>query len=146
MSHTDSGLVGGRSDCHSSASSLDFHNITATGTSLNSNEIIRYDGDLRASVRHGKGNLKFRGGAEYDGQWLHGRMAGHGTYRWPDAMVYEGEWEAGLRSGNGTLTLPNGERLNSIISGSRDPQSLVSFFFAENPSHKTLEYISLPNR
>lgn len=56
------------------------------------------------------GKLKFRGGAEYDGQWLQGRMAGHGTYRWPDAMVYQGQWEAGLRSGKGTLTFPNGER------------------------------------
>lgn len=121
----------GRSACHSSA----------TGTYLYNNKIIRYNGDLRAGVRHGKGKLKFRGGAEYDGQWLHGRMAGHGIYRWPDAMVYEGQWEAGLRSGKGTLTLPNGERWPIHFKITWPNQSKSLFSQKKNHNKTTLELL-----
>lgn len=71
---------------------------------------VRYAGDLREGVRHGKGIFKFRNGAEYDGQWIRGRMDGYGSYLWPDAKIYKGTWESGLRHGEGTLSFPSGER------------------------------------
>lgn len=71
---------------------------------------VRYAGDLSEGVRHGKGILKFRNGAEYDGQWARGRMDGYGSYLWPDAKIYKGTWESGLRHGEGTLSFPSGER------------------------------------
>ena len=72
--------------------------------------LVRYAGDLREGVRHGKGILKLRNGGEYDGQWASGRMHGFGVYIWPDAQIYKGEWVAGLRHGEGTVSLPSGER------------------------------------
>lgn len=71
---------------------------------------VRYAGDLKEGVRHGKGILKLRGGGEYDGQWMNGRMQGFGVYLWPDARIYKGSWEAGLRDGEGTIVFPSGER------------------------------------
>lgn len=76
---------------------------------------LRYAGDLREGVRHGKGVLKLRNGGEYDGRWVRGRMHGYGVYIWPDAQIYKGEWIAGLRHGEGTVSLPSGERLAVVL-------------------------------
>ncbi len=49
-------------------------------------------GDAAAHVTNGGGG---DGCAEYDGEWLAGRMHGHGTCVWASGERYDGTWRVG---------------------------------------------------
>ena len=52
-------------------------------------------------VRHGKGNIKWTGGANYDGDWYENKMHGHGKLVHTNNEIYEGEFVDDKANGYG---------------------------------------------
>jgi hypothetical protein len=44
---------------------------------------------------HGRGNLSWKDGKKYEGDFLNDKREGHGTFKWADGRQYIGEWKAG---------------------------------------------------
>lgn len=55
-------------------------------------------------TRDGHHEFKFRSGAVYLGQWLHGQRDGMGKQSWPDGASYVGEWHRGRAHGKGRFS------------------------------------------
>jgi hypothetical protein len=60
-------------------------------------EDLRYSGELKAGVPHGKGLAIYQNGDEYDGGWHEGCKHGLGTYIWPGGRALTGIWEEGAQ-------------------------------------------------
>ena len=69
----------------------------------------RFEGylDPKSRAAHGVGKRIFMDGAEYDGEWVHGRMEGQGTMSFgtsnPTLKEYTGKWKRNKFEGTGTL-------------------------------------------
>ncbi len=49
-------------------------------------------------------------GAEYKGEWKHGKYNGKGTFTYPNGRKYVGEWKDNKPNGYGTATYPDGSQ------------------------------------
>ena len=54
---------------------------------------------------HGKGLLKWPGGATYEGDFFNGSPEGYGTKKYPDGRIYKGGFKDGNFHGEGQLEL-----------------------------------------
>ena len=57
---------------------------------------------------HGDGQMLFRDGMRYEGQYVKDKKSGTGQFIWPDGRMYSGEWSSGKQHGIGTYTDANG--------------------------------------
>ncbi len=55
-------------------------------------EKLRYTGDWKIGVPHGKGTMYWRDGRQYEGDWFLGDMEGKGTMIMPDKSRLIGLW------------------------------------------------------
>ena len=62
-----------------------------------------YTGHFVNWTRHGNGNLTWRNGDLFEGQWTNDED-GKGTITYSDGTVYVGEWRNDKRHGNGEMT------------------------------------------
>lgn len=113
---------------------------SAQKTTESAPSIGRYEGDLVAGVRQGKGTLVFPSGARYEGDFVGGLRQGHGamTYvtgdryvgnwvdNWPhgkgaityaNGQRYEGDWVRDVKQGKGIYTWPSGQRYEGEFAG-----------------------------
>lgn len=44
---------------------------------------------------HGYGDLEWRDGKKYEGEFVNDKREGRGTFTWADGRVYIGEWKNG---------------------------------------------------
>ena len=56
----------------------------------------------------GEGELKWKDGKMYNGQFVNDKREGHGTFVWADGRKYIGEWKAGKQHGIGTYISKEG--------------------------------------
>jgi len=68
------------------------------------NNTIKYTGEWKDGLRHGKGENLFTNGDVYTGEWINGLRHGNGTCVFRNGDVYEGEWKNGLEDGEGMET------------------------------------------
>jgi hypothetical protein len=85
--------------------------ITGRGVHVNSNG--RYEGDLTAGVRTGKGTFTGSNGSKYEGYFKNGIFHGKGTLIYANKAKYTGDWIDGYRHGKGDLFYADG----SVYSG-----------------------------
>ncbi|KAL7479969.1 hypothetical protein ACHAW6_005685 [Cyclotella cf. meneghiniana] len=68
-----------------------------------------YQGEWAAGKKEGSGMHRWNSGDVYDGQWKNGKKEGFGNYRWADGIVYNGQWKNGEREGTGEYWWTNGD-------------------------------------
>lgn len=56
----------------------------------------KYEGNYVKDKKNGKGKFKFPEGSTYEGNFVDDHICGYGIYEWADAKHYEGSWKAGL--------------------------------------------------
>lgn len=61
-----------------------------------------------------QGDLKWPGGAEYQGEFRNNARSGHGKFTWRDGISFEGGWRQGLMHGPGKMVKPDGRTKNGI--------------------------------
>ena len=81
-----------------------------------------YEGEIKNSVPHGKGQIKFDNGDIYNGDFDMGKMSGEGTFCFSDKTIYKGEIKNGLFNGQGTMKWGagveyHGNFVDSTLSG-----------------------------
>ncbi|MEO9896172.1 MAG: hypothetical protein ABJD13_21180 [Paracoccaceae bacterium] len=81
------------------------------------NVFARYHGTLRDGYPDGHGEIKYRSGKAYVGDWVAGRPHGSGTERTADGEHYVGGFANGLREGSGRLVLGDRTILNGPFKG-----------------------------
>ena len=54
-------------------------------------------------MRHGHGELRYKNGSVYSGQWERGMKWGHGKMVYASENYYEGNWENNKRNGHGEM-------------------------------------------
>lgn len=83
---------------------------------------IRYEGQWRKGLRHGKGKMSFKSGGVYEGEFIKGYKCGWGRMTYPSGNYYEGEWAYEKKDGFGTTHWINSKEkvryLNLIIHNS----------------------------
>lgn len=62
---------------------------------------VKYRGQWKGSLRHGKGTCLAENGEKYDGQWSDDKWHGQGKYTHSDGGSYEGQWQMHKKSGRG---------------------------------------------
>ena len=69
-----------------------------------------YRGQVDANnLRQGHGEMRWKNGAVYEGEWNRDQIDGNGKYIWPEGMRYEGQFKANRIDGKGVGTWPDGE-------------------------------------
>ena len=71
-----------------------------------------YFGGTRGGEPHGEGEMTWRDGRKYDGEWARGKRNGSGTFTYAldsTADKYEGSWIDDERYGYGVLTMKSGK-------------------------------------
>jgi hypothetical protein len=69
-------------ECASTSRMKSFEDVSLHG---------KYEGDLKAGKRHGKGIFYFQEGSIYDGEWKDDQMHGFGNLYYPSGkLAYEG--------------------------------------------------------
>lgn len=71
--------------------------------------ISRFEGDMKAGLRHGHGSLQLNDGNRYEGGFLDGRYHGKGTLVTMKGR-YDGEFAYGARNGHGKMIYSMGGR------------------------------------
>jgi hypothetical protein len=56
-------------------------------------------------MRHGKGTMRWKDGACYDGEWKQGIAQGQGKFTSANGDIYTGKFVANNASGHGTMIL-----------------------------------------
>jgi len=70
---------------------------------------------------HGKGNMTWKDGRKYEGDYQNDKRHGQGIYTWPDGRKYRGPWLNGKQHGEGEYILPNGKTRRGLWNnGQRD--------------------------
>lgn len=59
---------------------------------------------------HGKGELIWKDGRKYIGNYENDKKHGQGEFHWSDGRIYKGEWAHGKQHGIGVQIFPNGEQ------------------------------------
>lgn len=67
----------------------------------------KYDGEVQAEMKHGRGILHYKNGGKYDGQWVDDKRHGHGENTWANEDRYVGNWKENQRHGEGTMFYHN---------------------------------------
>lgn len=97
--------------------------------------ISRFEGDIKAGLRHGQGSLwldegnRYEGGflegryhgtgtlvtiqGRYEGEFLHGKRSGYGKMVYVTGGRYEGQWLAGCFDGAGTAVYASGREVST---------------------------------
>jgi hypothetical protein len=70
----------------------------------------KYEGDVVAGVREGKGTYFYHNGDKYEGFWKNNKKHGMGTMYYKDGNLYVGQWRNSEKEGTGTLYYRNGEK------------------------------------
>jgi hypothetical protein len=70
----------------------------------------KYEGDVVAGVREGKGTYYYHNGDKYEGFWKSNKKHGMGTMYYKDGNLYVGQWRNSEKEGIGTLYYRNGEK------------------------------------
>ena len=89
------------------------------GKVTNSIKIAFENGDTYAGAFNtakncidGDGNMVFKDGGSYNGDFKDGKREGTGTFKWENGDVYTGGWKNDLMDGEGTFTYKNGDVLD----------------------------------
>ena len=69
---------------------------------------MRYDGEFKNGLPHGKGAITHPNGDRYEGEFKNGDKHGNGTYAYSNGSSYVGEFKNGKYNGKGTTTLADG--------------------------------------
>ncbi|KAL3800484.1 hypothetical protein HJC23_011721 [Cyclotella cryptica] len=70
-----------------------------------------YQGEWTAGKKEGSGKHHWKNsGDEYEGQWKNGKRDGKGRYLWADGIIYYGQWKNGEREGIGEYLGTNRDR------------------------------------
>ena len=80
-----------------------------------------YKGNFSQNNFEGKGKFYFHDGRKYNGDWKHNTMDGIGKFSWDDDTKYNGEYKNNVREGNGVYSfganLYDGHWVNGIPHG-----------------------------
>ena len=79
---------------------------------------MKYVGEWKNGIRHGKGSQIHPDGWKYKGEWKGGLFHGQGTYTWSNGEKYVGEWKDGERW-NGTSFDQNENTKTEYVNGKR---------------------------
>ena len=63
----------------------------------------------------GDGNMVFKEGAAYNGDFKNGKREGEGTFKWANGDEYTGAWKADFMEGQGKFTYHNGDVLEGAF-------------------------------
>jgi len=69
---------------------------------------MRYDGEFKNGLPHGKGATTHPNGDRYVGEFKSGDKHGNGTFAYSNGSSYVGEFKDGKRHGKGTFTWASG--------------------------------------
>ena len=69
------------------------------------------------NIIEGDGNMTFKDGSSYNGDFKSGKRDGTGTFKWKNGDVYTGEWKDDLMEGEGKFTYKNGDVLEGPFKG-----------------------------
>jgi hypothetical protein len=72
-------------------------------TTISSNFVQEYVGDVIGPQKryHGKGQITYKSGNLYEGDFEFGKLEGKGIYRWKDGVLYSGEFKNNKITGTG---------------------------------------------
>ena len=77
---------------------------------------VRFEGQLKETLRTGTGNLYWPDGSKYEGEFVENKRHGRGVFHYTDGSVYEGLFNSDMRHGDGELRHSNSEvKLHSIV-------------------------------
>lgn len=68
---------------------------------------IKYEGEWKNGLRHGRGTLAYPDNYTYVGEWENNRMHGQGIKTFSNGSRYEGKWKNGHQHGHGIFINPN---------------------------------------
>ena len=71
---------------------------------------VRYKGEFKDGLAHGKGSVTFAHGEKYVGEFKDGIKHGKGTFTLANGDKYEGGWKDNVMHGKGTYTYANGDK------------------------------------
>ncbi len=77
---------------------------------------IKYEGEWKEGIPHGKGTKTFPDGRKYVGEWMDGRPNGQGTKTYSDGSKFVGFWKDGVRW-SGTIYDKNGNIKGKYVNG-----------------------------
>eukprot|EP00117_Sycon_ciliatum_P024795 scpid24461/ scgid0230/ MORN repeat-containing protein 1 len=95
-------------------------------------------GNFKQHRIHGDGHFKGVDGVEYRGRYADGKCNGWGKCTYPDGRVYEGVWKDGVRHGPGLITSPSGVRYNGPWENDRPAGYPLSLCWAGSGDGLTL--------
>ncbi|CAD8091168.1 unnamed protein product [Paramecium primaurelia] len=64
---------------------------------------------------HGKGEVTFKNGNKYEGEFHNGMLHGEGTFTWASGVIYKGEFTYNKIEGQGTYYWPEGSTYTGIV-------------------------------
>lgn len=90
--------------------------------------MYKYNGGIKASLRHGIGELCISDGRKYRGEFYESIKDGNGSQTWQRGSksnerkyVYSGQWKSNFRNGYGTLMYPSGNQYDGYwVDGSQN--------------------------
>jgi hypothetical protein len=80
---------------------------------------LRYEGEVRDGKPWGKGNMTFKNGGFYSGDWTDGLRNGEGIQKYAEESErehYTGSWKNDIEHGQGVLVYKNGEKYEGSMS------------------------------
>jgi hypothetical protein len=75
---------------------------------------IAYIGNIKHSLRNGKGVMIWPSGEYYEGSFKKNRRNGFGVMLWPNGQYYEGSFKEDLRHGFGIMKFPDGSTYKGL--------------------------------
>ncbi len=69
----------------------------------------KYIGEIKDGTYYGQGSYIYSNGDKYSGKWKEGKKHGKGTYIWSNGDKFVGEWKNDKRTGLGTYNWSNGK-------------------------------------
>ncbi len=100
---------------------------------------IKYEGELKNGVKHGKGKEIHRDGTDnYEGEFKNGQRNGFGTSTSVNGRSYEGEWKNGKEHGIGKRISLVGAAVassdNEYVTGERIDKNKIRTFYTSGAS------------
>jgi len=71
----------------------------------------KYVGEFEDARRHGQGEVTYKDGTWYKGQWVNDVPNGQGVRIMADGTQYSGEFKDGLMYGSGMMVMPDGSEI-----------------------------------
>lgn len=90
------------------------------------------------------GEIEYKDGRTYSGNWNLGNRDGQGVFKWPSiGLKYEGRYRGGYKKGLGKYTFPTGESFTCKYNG-KDQLPVISLL--NRKARPSLSALSTPSK